>query len=294
MTSPHHSRARRVGVGNDKGGTGKTSGTINVAASLAEQGFRVLVVDLDPQSNATRRLNIPRNGGHVTISDVLRVMTERGVDPAMAGCIEDAFIPCGWPEPYSELITVVPARTDLENRVLEAGQAGAVHRLAISLDGADDDFDLTIIDCPPNLGHLTQMALASLGGPHDTVLCMLDPEIDGIEGAVALRDFVAAKRTFFGVPQLAVGGYVVNRIDIRLGSHKYQVEESIPEVFGDQVWTRIGERAIVKDAADADPPRPLRTFGRDGEPMARVYDEVAAKLLAHVQLSIPRVEAEVQ
>ncbi|MEV4364585.1 ParA family protein [Nonomuraea sp. NPDC049625] len=280
-------RARRVAVANNKGGTGKTSSTINLAAALAEAGYNILVIDLDPQGNAGRRLAYLADPTQPTVSDVLKTLAEQP-DADLEGCAADAFTEIGWPAPYNERITLLPSRTDLENRaMLEAGQLGAVHRLEVALDGADDEFDIVLIDCPPNLGHLTQLALAAA----DVTLCVMDPELDGIEGAMALRDFVTNNRKKLSNPSLEVVGYVVNRVDTRTGAHKFQVEESIPEAFGQDLWEPLlPERVAIKDAADADPPRPLRALGRDGEEMASRFDKLAAQLATRIGLGVPTAE----
>ncbi|GLX06684.1 ParA family protein [Microbispora sp. NBRC 16548] len=289
MSTPRRRRARRIAQANNKGGTGKTSATVNLAAALAEHGQRVLVVDMDPQGNAGRRLAAQIDASQPTVSDVLKALAETERPEELAGCAVDAFAPIGWPEPYSERITLIPSRPDLENRALtEAGLLGAVQRLAVALDGADDDFDVVLIDCPPNLGHLTQLALAAA----DCVVIVTDAELDGIEGAIAMRDFVQHGRRRLANPDLRVLGYVVNRVDLRMGSDRYQVEETIPETFGDEVLEpRLPVRAVVKDAADADPPRPLRLLGRDGTEMAARYDDLAQGIAQRAGLGMLTKEA---
>ncbi|GAA3144371.1 ParA family protein [Planomonospora alba] len=285
MTTPTR-RSRRIAVANNKGGTGKTSSTINLAAALADRGLSVLVIDLDPQANASRRLAFQQDPAtpRPTISDVLKAIAENPNED-LAGCAVDAFAPVGWPEPYSERITLIPSRADLENRAtLEAAQLGAVQRLDVALEGADAEFDVVLIDCPPNLGHLTQMGLAAA----DLALCVMDPEIDGMEGAIALRDFVTANRKKLSNPGLEVVGYVVNRVDTRTGAHRFQVEESIPETFGEALMRPVlPERVAIKDAADADPPLPLQALGRDGKEMADRFAELATQLVARAGLSAP-------
>ncbi|SNT60548.1 chromosome partitioning protein [Streptosporangium subroseum] len=277
-TPQHRSRPYRVAVANNKGGSGKTATTINLAAALAEAGYYVLVVDLDPQANASRRLNYVHDPANPqpTVSEAIKADIE--------GVAADAFAEIGWPEPYSERITLLPSRTDLENRTLEAGVLGAVLRLKKALDGADNDFDIVLIDCPPNLGHLTQLALAA----SDFVLCVMDPEYDGIDGAVTLRGFVDSKAALLHNPGLQMAGYIVDRVDTRTGAHRFQVETTIPELFGDDLWQPIiPERVAVKDAADAAPPRPLRALGRDGEDMATRFDQLAARLADRIGLALP-------
>ena len=156
----------RIAVGNNKGGVGKTTVTVNLAAALAEAGRRVLVVDVDPQANAGRRLGVVHDPAapRPTISEAIQANA--------AGCAADVLVPCGWTGEEYRRIDVAPARFDLENRVSEAATLGAVLRLKTALDGVDDDHDVVLIDCPPSLGHLTQLALAAA----DAAVCVAEPE----------------------------------------------------------------------------------------------------------------------
>lgn len=258
----------RVVVGNNKGGSGKTATTTNLAAALAEAGHRILVVDLDPQANASRRLGRPFDAADPvpTAAEVVKDGSE--------GVAAAAIQPCGWPAPYAELVDVIPSRFDLENRVSEAGTVGAVGRLRRALAGVDDEYDVTLLDCPPSLGHLTQLAMAA--ATH--ALCSVEPEYDSVEGAVRFRDFVANHGADLGRPDLQVTGYVVSRVRANLGAHSFQID-GLAELFGDRVWEPfVPERAAVKDAIDS--AMPLRSLGTtSGRQLADVYAALATRLV---------------
>jgi len=259
----------RVAIGNNKGGSGKTAATVNLAAALAEAGYRVLVVDVDPQANASRRLRCPFDPAHpaVTVSEVIA-----SGSPGVAG---QAIVPTGWPAAYAERVSVVPSRYDLENRVSEAGTMGALARLARSLDSADDEFDVTLLDLPPSLGHLTQLGLAAA----DAALCPVEPEYDSIEGAVRFRDFVASHHRELGMSHPDVLGFLVTRVRANLGAHGYQIG-GLPETVGEgRVWEpHIPERTAFKDAADT--ATPLRLLGGAvANGLADIYAELAARLM---------------
>ena len=259
--------ARRVAIGNNKGGTGKTAATVNFAAALAEQGQRVLVVDLDPQANASRRLGAAFDPAapRPTVSEAVQVAVE--------GVAADAVVPCGWDGVYADLIEVIPARFDLENRVSEAAVLGAVGRLRRALEGVDEGHDITLLDCPPSLGHLTQLGLAAA----DWALCTVEPEYDGVEGAVRFRDFVTTQAGELRNPGLRMAGFVVSRVRGNLSAHAYQVD-GLAETFGaGLVWQPyIPERAVIKDASDT--ACPLRALGRTGTQMAWVYSQLVERL----------------
>ncbi|MEU4235367.1 ParA family protein [Nonomuraea sp. NPDC026600] len=264
-------KPRRVVIGNHKGGAGKTAYTVNTAAAVAALGRRVLVVDLDPQANASRRLGFRWDPAEPvpTISEAIKA-DARGV-------AADAISPCQWEQEIGERIDLIPSRFDLENRISEAGVVGAVWRLRKALEGVDDDYDLVLLDCPPSLGHLTQLALAA----GHVAVCTVEPEYDSVEGAVRFRDFIAQRAGDVGNPGLSLIGYVVSRVRSNVGAHAYQLD-GLPELFGDRLWSpNVPERAPVKDAGDA--AIPLRALGRsNATEMAFIFQELAKRLLAEL------------
>lgn len=258
-------RGRRIAIGNNKGGSGKTSTTVNLAAALAEAGLEVGVADCDPQGNTSRRLAARADSAKPTISEVIQANRD--------GCAADALVPCGWRGDYRDRIVVLPSRFDLENRIYEAGTVGAVGRLARGLAGVEEH-RIWLFDCPPSLGHLTQLALYAA----DSVLISVEPEYDAVDGAVRLRDFVSANAAQLGNPGLVVEGYVVSRSRPQLGAHQFQID-GLPELFGAaDVWDPyVPERAVIKDAADA--AIPLAGIAKpEAREMAAVYRKLAERV----------------
>jgi chromosome partitioning protein len=229
--------AQRVALVNNKGGVGKTTTTVRLAEGLAKAGHRVLVVDMDPQGNASRRLGWAYNleDPQLTISEAIQA--------DQAGAVAQVIQPIGWDVDYATRIALAPARLELENRMSEAGVVGAWRRLAKALEGADDHYAYTLIDCPPSLFHLTQMALAAA----DSVVIVTEPEYDSVEAAVRVRDFVRERAVELANPELTLDGVIVNAMQ-NLASHADQLA-SVREIFGPLVWDPVvRHRSLLVDA----------------------------------------------
>ncbi|MGW1379556.1 ParA family protein [Streptomyces sp. NPDC002446] len=262
--------ARRVAVGNNKGGAKKTTTVVRLAEALAKQGRKVGVVDMDPQGNASRRLgwtDDPANPA-LTVSEALE--PENNAD----GVAAQVWQPIGWKAEYADRIALMPARFTLEDRATEAGHKGAWRRLAKALKGADDHLDYVLIDCPPSLGHLTQMAL---GAAHHA-LATTEPEYDSVEAAVRYRDFVATSGDDLGNPDLSFLGVVVSAYDMRVGAHVGQLDGA-RQIFGDMVWGVVPRRSLITNADEY--AQPLSEVSDSAEVRA-VFELLAERLVKEV------------
>ncbi|GHI98153.1 chromosome partitioning ATPase [Streptomyces olivaceus] len=262
-------RNKRVAAGSNKGGVGKTGWVEMVAAALAEMDRRVLVVDVDPQANLSRRVGRPyrKEAPIVTVSEVVKANE--------SGCAADAIIPCGWGGIYAERIDIIPSRFDLDNRISEAAVMGARQRLARALEGVDDDYDFTLFDCQPSLGHLTQLALAAA----DYGVALVEPEYDGVDGAVRFRDFIndEINRMEMGNLDLRFAAAIPSLVDGRLAAHTHHLG-TLPGIFGEEmIWEPIPLRSVVKDAADE--AQPLSAQGSRATEMREVYKASAERMI---------------
>ncbi|RUQ02854.1 ParA family protein [Microbacterium sp. HSID17254] len=262
-------RLVRYAIANNKGGAGKTTVALCLADALAARGRRVLMVDMDPQANLTRRLGYAESdlSSMVTTSEVVR--------ENRTGCAAEAVIGCRWLVPWAERIDLVPSRFDLENRVPEAGQLGTHLRLARGLDGVTDDYDVVFLDCPPSLGHLTQLSFAAADG----VIAPVVAEYDHVAGATRVRDFLTASAQHLDRPGLALVGVIVNAQDRRRGLHTWHLG-SLRDLFGDLVWTPpVPSRSVLAEAMDAAAPLRAQT-GSVARDLVTIFDELADRLVS--------------
>ena len=262
----------RVAVANNKGGAGKTTVIAYLAEALADRGRRVLAIDMDPQANLSRRFGY----GEAELVDM--VTTAEVVAANTPGCAAQGIVGCRWSLPRHrelvERIDLLPARYDLEARVAEAGTLGAHERLERALHGVDEDYDVVLIDCPPALGHLTQLGLAAA----ESVLLVLRPEYDHLQGAIRVRDFIETYRRHLGRPHLHVAGVIINEHDRRRGLHHWHTD-SVTDTFGTLLWSPpVPSRAALAEAIDA--AAPLHGRGAATRPLITVFAALADHLEA--------------
>jgi chromosome partitioning protein len=215
---------RVIAIANQKGGVGKTTTAVNLGAALAEQDFRVVVVDLDPQGNATTGLGVNPRDVQYSIYDVIMNDT-----PAM-----DAI------EPTSlKNLFVIPATLDLAGAEIELVPAfSREQKLKRALDAIRDDYDIILIDCPPSLGLLTVNGLAAA----DDVIVPIQCEYYALEGLGQLLRNVANVRSVLN-PTLDVRGIVLTMHDTRTRLAD-QVESEVREHFGTRVYTTVVPRTV--------------------------------------------------
>jgi chromosome partitioning protein len=213
-----------LSIANQKGGVGKTTTAVNLGAALAEEGYRVLVVDLDPQSNATTGLGINARDLQASVYDV--IMNDARLDD----CIEPTSL---------KNLFLAPATIDLAGAEIELVPAFSRElKLRRALDETRDDYDIVLVDCPPSLGLLTINGLAAADG----VLVPIQCEYYALEGLGQLLRNVGLVRSNLN-PVLDVRGIILTMYDARTRLAD-QVVEEVRTHFGRRVYETVVPRTV--------------------------------------------------
>jgi chromosome partitioning protein len=252
--------ARVIAIANQKGGVGKTTTAINLAGSLAEQGYRILCVDMDPQANLSVGLGINLRTVEQSMADVL-------VNPDIT--LESIVIPTQTPG-----IDVAPSTIDLsatENVLFSA--IGREQALRDALQGwAMDQYDYVIIDCPPTLGLLTLNALVAAQG----VIIPVQTQYYALKGFTALVNVINQIRTKGLNPELRILGLLPTFFDARtlLGRDMLQELRDLGDhhIFQNMIkqTVRLGEAPLVG--------RPVTAYATNSD-AARTYRGLAQEVI---------------
>jgi chromosome partitioning protein len=226
---PDAARPRVLAIANQKGGVGKTTTAINLGTALAAIGEHVLIVDLDPQGNASTGLGIERKSRRTSTYDVLT-----GAMP-----MRDAVLQTGVPQLY-----IAPSTLDLSGLELEIGQQrDRAFRLRNALRQLNSgtrtqDFNYVLVDCPPSLNLLTVNAMAAA----DSILVPLQCEFFALEGLSQLLKTIEQVKTTLN-PTLSIHGIVLTMYDSR-NNLSGQVVADVRQFMGNKVYETIIPRNV--------------------------------------------------
>jgi len=216
--------ARVLAIVNQKGGVGKSTTAVNLAAALGEAGQKTLLIDLDPQGNATSGFGLNKNQRELCVYNALLG------DTNISQIIEPVEV---------EHVFVVPATIQLAGAEIELVSAlSRETRLKAMIDDVRDDFDFIIIDCPPSLGLLTINALTATEG----LLIPIQCEYYALEGLSKLLDSVRLVKTHLN-PKIEVFGVVMTMYDSRTKLAN-QVVEEVQDFFGEKVFETLIPRTV--------------------------------------------------
>ncbi len=253
-------KSRIFAIVNQKGGVGKTTTTVNLATALAAVGKKVLVIDFDPQGNASTGLGINQNDRDITSYELVLDNIE------LASAIKKSAVPG---------LHIVTATIDLSGAEIEmVSLVKREFRLKNALTDSGNDYDYILIDCPPSLGLLTINALVAA----DEVLIPLQCEFYALEGLSHLVKTVELVKNNLN-PILSIQGIVLTMYD-RRNKFTEQIENDVRDYFGATVYKSVIPRNIRMSEAPS-----------HGKP-ALVYDMNCAGSKAYIQLASELLKRE--
>ena len=260
---------RIVSIANQKGGVAKTTTSVNLGTALALRGHRVLIVDLDPQANATTGLGIDRRTVERSTYDLL----------AADATVSDVTRPTA-----VKNLSVVPASLDLAGAEIElAGAMAREKRLDEALEATRGDYEIVFLDCPPSLGLLTVNALAAA----EDLIVPVQCEYYALEGLGQLVETADRVRRSLN-PDLRIAGFVLTMYDARTKLSS-QVADEVRSHFGELVYGSVIPRSVRLSEAPSygEPVVTLDPSSRGAVSYRKLAAEVEARYEMQVHVPAP-------
>ncbi|WP_108813324.1 ParA family protein [Loktanella sp. Alg231-35] len=261
MVNDTHTGPLIIAIANQKGGVGKTTTTINLGAALAEQGKEVLLIDLDPQGNASTGLGIDHDQREVTTYDLL------SGEVSLTDAIQKTNV---------DHLTIVPATTDLSSadiELMDNAKRSFLMRDVLRAETSDtSEYDYILIDCPPSLNILTVNAMVAA----HSLIVPLQSEFFALEGLSQLILTVRDVRQTAN-PDLRIEGIALTMYDQR-NNLSLQVEDDARENMGDMVFNTVIPRNVRLSEA---PSFAMPVLSYDsGSKGSKAYRALAGELIA--------------
>lgn len=247
-----------IAVTNQKGGVGKTTTSVNLSAALAYMGKKVLLVDIDPQANATQGIGVDRSSLSLTVYDAITQSTP----------LKDIIISTD-----VKNLDIVPANIDLAGVEIELSQvkSGREQRIRNALETVKERYDFVIIDCPPALGLLNTNALTA----SDAVLIPVQCEYFALEGLTQLLNTILLTQKVFN-EKLTIEGVLLTMLDSRTNLG-IEVSQEVRKYFREKVYDVVIPRNIKLSEA---PSEGLNIFDYDNTSEgAKAYAKLAKEVV---------------
>lgn len=264
-----------LSVSSLKGGVGKTTVTLGLASAAFSKGLRTLVVDFDPQSDVSTGMDVDI-AGRLSVADVLVSPTVR------EKVVRAAIAPSGWTRGRSGTVDVMIGSTAAANFDGPHPSSRDQHKLDHALAEVEADYDLVLVDCPPSLNALTQMAWSA----SDRVAVVTEPGLFSVAAADrALREVETIRRG--AAPTLQPLGIVVNRVRVQSLEHQFRIKE-LRDMFGPLVLAPLlPERTTLQQAQGA--AQPLHTWpGESAQEMASNFDQLLLRVMRAARIDDPQ------